>query len=60
MELHSLCATVIKKTGFGMIKILRNFNVGDVGDAKTGLISVKSRSELRELLIFTAKPVKTG
>ena len=33
---------------------------GDVGDAKTGLISVKYMSELRELLIFTTKLVKTG
>ena len=40
--------------------LLSNFNVGDVGDAKIGLISVKSMRELRELLIFTAKLVKTG
>ena len=67
-ELYSLCAscTVIKKTGLGMIRSdkykfwVSNFNVGDVGDAKTDLISVKYMSELRELLSFTAKPVKTG
>ena len=40
-----------------------NVMLGDVGDAKqarTGLISVKSMSKLRELLTFSAKPVKTG
>ena len=64
-ELYSLCAscTVIKKTGLGMIRSdtvninLSNFNVED---AKTRLISMKSVSELRKLLIFPAKPVKTG
>ena len=68
MELYSLCAscTVIKKTGLGMIRSdtvninLSNFNVEDVEDAKTRLISMKSVSELRKLLTFPAKPVKTG
>ena len=63
-----MCAscTVIKKTGLGMIRSdtvninLSNFNVEDVEDAKTHLISMKSVSELRKLLIFPAKPVKTG
>ena len=63
-----MCAscTVIKKTGLGMIRSdtvninLSNFNVEDVKDAKTRLISMKSVSELRKLLIFPAKPVKTG
>ena len=58
-----MCAscTVIKKTGLGMIRSdtvninLSNFNVED---AKTCLISMKSVSELRKLLIFPAKPVK--
>ena len=67
-ELCSLCAscTVIKKTSLGMIRSdkykfwVSNFNVRDIGDAKTGLISVKYISELRELLIFTTKLVKTG
>ena len=67
-DLYSLCAscTVIKETSLGMIKSdkykfwVSNFNVGDIRDAKTGLISVKYMSELRELLIFTAKLVKTG
>ena len=40
--------------------IRSNFNVGDIRDAKRGLISVKYMSEMRELLIFTAKLVKTG
>ena len=39
---------------------LSNFNVEDVEDAKTRLICMKSVSELRKLLIFPAKPVKTG
>ena len=39
---------------------LSNFNVEDVEDDKTRLISMKSVSELRKLLIFPAKPVKTG
>ena len=39
---------------------LSNFNVEDVEDAKTRLICMKSVSELRKLLIFLAKPVKTG
>ena len=63
-----MCAscTVIKKTGLGMIRSdtvninLSNFNVEDVEDAKTCLISMKSVNELRKLLIFPAKPVKTG
>ena len=63
-----MCAscTVIKKTGLGMIKSdtininLNNFNVEDVEDAKTHLISMKSVSELRKLLIFLTKLVKTG
>ena len=63
-----MCAScpVIKKTGLGMIRSdkvninLSNFNVEDVEDAKTRLISVESVSELRKLLIFPAKPVKTG
>ena len=63
-----MCAscTVIKKTGLGMIRSdtvninLSNFNVEDVEDAKTRLISMKSVSKLRKLLIFPTKPVKTG
>ena len=39
---------------------LSNCNVKDVEDAKTRLICMKSVSELRKLLIFAAKPVKTG
>ena len=39
---------------------LSNFNVKDIKDAKTRLICMKSVSELRKLLIFPAKPVKTG
>ena len=39
---------------------LSNFNVEDVEDAKTRLLCMKSVSELRKLLIFPAKPVKTG
>ena len=34
--------------------------MSEVSKCQTGLISLKSMSELRELLIFTAKPVKTG
>ena len=39
---------------------LKYIYVGDVGDAKTGLIPVKYMTELRELLTFTAKLVKIG
>ena len=39
---------------------LSNFNVEDVEDAKTRLISMKSVSELRKFLIFPTKPVKAG
>ena len=63
-----MCAscTVIKETSLGMIRSdtvninLSNFNVKDVKDAKTRLISMKSVSKLRKLLIFPAKPFKTG
>ena len=34
----------------GMIRVNSNFNVEDVRDDKTGLNSVKSKSELREWL----------
>ena len=61
-----MCAscTVIKKTGLGMIRSdtvninLSNFNVEDVEDAKTCLISMKSVSELRKLLIFLPNQLK--
>ena len=60
-----MCAscTVIKKTGLGMIRsdtVNINFSNFNVEDAKTHLISMKSVSELRKLLIFPAKPVKAG